>query len=133
MFSRAFVCPRGGGGVSPATCPFQGCWVSLVPGPFLGGGGYTWPQVPFRGWGGYVQGVGMSRDGYVQVVGTSPGHGPERLSTHPLLLTPNGSHHTYSRQVGEWNAFLFLQRSDLLMASLCLSLQNSHTKNGWYF
>ena len=94
-----------------------------IPGPrSLSGGGEKGMSkgVHVQGW-------------YVQVVGTSPGHGPEAVSTHPLLLTPNGSHHTYSRQVGEWNAFLFLQRSDLLMASLCLSFKNSHTKNGWYF
>ena len=42
-------------------------------------------------------GVGMSRgDGYVQGVGGYV----QGLGTHLLLLTPNGGHHTYSRQAG---------------------------------
>ena len=59
-------------GVSLVPCPLQGLWVYLVPGPFWG----VWVHM-FRA-GGYVQGV----------------------ATHPLLLIPSGSHHTYSQQVG---------------------------------
>ena len=57
--SQVFVCPQGVGISGPMSL-LGGGWVGLVSGVFWGG--YAWYQVPSGD--GYVQGVGMSRDGY---------------------------------------------------------------------
>ena len=92
--------------------PLEG-WVSLVPGPFWG-----WVGCPGAG---YVQGVSMSRRGqYVRGRYSPP---PPDIPTPPLL-TPSGSHHTYSRQAGCTHPTRMLS---------CLKILFKHNRISCYF